>query len=74
VTTAVDNGRVDATRGDAAGLMVLRLWIEPGDRLRVRITQSNQLESASAITSYAATPGDVLEQVQAWLHSFVTPR
>jgi len=53
--------------------MVLRLWTEPGDRLRVRITASTELD-AGTVTTYAATPAEVLARVQDWLDLFVTPR
>jgi len=54
--------------------MVLRLWTEHGDRIRVRVTSSSQLDGSDAVTSYAATPAEVLALVQEWLDSFVTPR
>jgi hypothetical protein len=59
---------------EAAGLMVLRLWTEHGDRIRVRVTSSSQLDGSDAVTSYAATPAEVLALVQEWLDSLVTPR
>jgi hypothetical protein len=54
--------------------MVLRLWTEPGDRLRVRITTCSRLESRDVATSYASTTTEVVALVQDWLDSFVTPR
>lgn len=54
--------------------MVLRLWTEPGDRLRVRITRTADVHSDVGSTTYAATRGEVLEQVGDWLDGFVTPR
>jgi hypothetical protein len=58
---------------EGVALMVLRLWTEPGDRLRVRITASTELD-AGTVTTYAATPAEVLARVQDWLDLFVTPR
>jgi hypothetical protein len=59
---------------DGAALMVLRLWTESGGRLRVRITASPGLDAAGMVTTYAATPAEVLARVQDWLDLFVTPR
>lgn len=60
--------------GAAAGVLILRLWIEPDDRLRVRITASTALDSAEPVTSYAASSAEVLDRVRQWLDAFVTPR
>ena len=62
------------TAGDSAGLMVLHLWLETGDRLRVRITRTVDLRADDTMTSYAASKGEVLDVVGTWLDSFVTPR
>lgn len=57
-----------------AGLMVLHLWTETDDRMRVRITQTVDLTSDQTITSYAASTPEVLQAVKSWLDSLVTPR
>lgn len=54
--------------------MVLHLWMESGERLRVRVTQTVDVHSDATTTSYAATRDEVLDLVGAWLDSFVTPR
>jgi hypothetical protein len=64
---------VNEAADGAAGLMVLRLWTEHGQRLRVRITESTQLDGNDSVTSYAATPAEVVAAVENWLNSFVTP-
>lgn len=55
------------------GLLVLSLWVEPGDRLRVRITRTDDLLAGQSATSHAATRADVVRAVEAWLDAFVTP-
>lgn len=54
--------------------MVLHLWTEPGDRIRVRITRTTDVRTGTSTTSYAASRAEVLEQVDDWLDSLVTPR
>lgn len=54
--------------------MVLHLWTETGDRMRVRITRTADLRSDQAATSYAASKEETLELVGEWLDSLVTPR
>ena len=54
--------------------MVLHLWTESGDRMRVRITRTFDVRTGASTTSYAATRAEVLEQVGDWLDSVVTPR
>lgn len=53
--------------------MVLRLWIEPGTGIRVRITQTTDVESGRSRTSYASTLPDVIALVQAWLDETESP-
>ena len=67
------SGPLEPAEG-AAGLMVLRLWTEPGGRLRVRITASPGLDAAGTVTTYAASPAEILAQVEDWLDHAVTPR
>lgn len=54
--------------------MVLRLWTEDGGGLRVRITTAPQVGSREEVTTYAASPAEVLAAVGAWLETAVTPR
>jgi hypothetical protein len=53
--------------------MVLRLWIEPGAGLRVRITRTTDVESNASSTSYASTRPEVLGLVQDWLDEMASP-
>jgi hypothetical protein len=54
--------------------MVLHLWTEPGERMRVRITSTVDVGSEEVLTTYATTTDQVVEQVEDWLRSLVTPR
>jgi hypothetical protein len=47
--------------------MVLRLWIEPGAGIRVRVTQTTDVESGQSTTSYASTIPEGIALVQTWL-------
>ena len=51
--------------------MVLNLWTETGDRVRVRITRTVDLTAGETSTSYASTKAEVLETVDGWLDSLV---
>jgi hypothetical protein len=53
--------------------MVLRLWIEPGAGLRVRITRTKDVEANASTTSYASTRAEVLGLVQDWLDEMASP-
>jgi hypothetical protein len=59
---------------DGTALMVLRVWTDADDRLRVRITASPGLDAAGTVTTYAATPAEVLARVRDWLDLVVTSR
>jgi hypothetical protein len=65
---------VNDTADGPAGLMVLHLWTETGDRMRVRVTRTLDLSSDQSTTSYASSKPEVLEAVESWLDSLVTPR
>jgi hypothetical protein len=54
--------------------MILRVWIEPGERVRVRITRTADVSSEESVTTYASTGAQVAELVEDWLDSLVTPR
>ena len=53
--------------------MVLRLWTEEGGLLRVRITTAPKPGEGDEVTTYAASPDEVLAAVSAWLDASVTP-
>lgn len=54
--------------------MVLHLWIEAGERMRVRITRTVDPGAEDPVTTYASTKAQVVEVVEDWLDSVVTPR
>lgn len=54
--------------------MVPHLWTETGERMRVRITRTDDLTSDQTTTTYAASTPEVLQAVKSWLDSLVTPR
>ena len=54
-------------------MMVLRLWIEPGAGLRVRITRTTDIESSESSTAYASTGAEVMALVQMWLGEMTSP-
>ncbi len=62
--------------GGPVGLLVLRLWTEPGQRMRVRVTSSTELRPAQSTTTYAVTEAEVLQLVAGWLEvlTAVEPR
>lgn len=49
-----------------AGLMVLRVWTEPGGRTRVRVTRTTHPGEQIGTTSYAADRTEVLRLVGEW--------
>lgn len=57
-----------------AGLMVLRLWSESGQRMRVRITLTPDVRDSGFVTYYASDEAEVVGIVERWLHTMVTPR
>jgi hypothetical protein len=57
-----------------AGVLVLHLWTETGDRMRVRVTRTTDVASEESTTSYASTPAEVLALVERWLEALVTRR
>jgi hypothetical protein len=58
---------VSSEEAGPAGLLVLRLWIEPGRRMRVRVTRTFELGPGQATTTYAASKAEVLQVVEQWL-------
>ena len=51
----------------AAGLLVLHVWAEPGDRFRFRVTSTIDTGSDERSSCYAATRAEVLQVVRDWL-------
>jgi hypothetical protein len=49
--------------------MVLHVWIEPAERMRVRITRTVDLGSGESVTTYASTRAQAVEALEAWLDS-----
>ncbi len=47
--------------------MILRLWIEPGGHIRVRVTRTTDVESGRSTTSYASAFSEVISLVERWL-------
>jgi hypothetical protein len=58
----------------SVGLIVVRAWTERGDRLRFRITRTVDVSSGVTSVSYVASKAEVLNEVRAWLESFVATR
>lgn len=54
--------------------MVLRAWIEPGERMRLRITRTVGLGSGESATAYASTRAQLVEAIEEWLDSVGAPR
>lgn len=53
--------------GEPSGLMVLHAWVEPVDRMRVRVTRTVDIQSRRSETSYAHNTADTLRMVEQWL-------
>lgn len=49
------------------GLMVLRLWTEPGAELRVRVTSTTEPGRRDPTVTYASSRSEVLLLVADWL-------
>ena len=58
---------------ERTGVLVLRVWIEPGgeDGLRARITASDDLERAEQRSVAAASVDDVVRVVREFVERFV---
>lgn len=58
---------------ERTGVLVLRMWIEPGaeDGLRARITTSDDLGSEERTSVVAADVDEILRIVRAWVDAFV---
>lgn len=64
---------MEETLSRPAGLMVLRVWTEPGDRMRVRVTQTTDLGRPLGASDYVTSRAEVLRLVGEWFDSLVTP-
>jgi hypothetical protein len=65
----------DHPRPERTGILVIRVWTEPGapGRLRARLTQAAGLgEPATTLATASDVPG-VCDAVEAWLRAFLDP-
>jgi hypothetical protein len=63
----------DRTAAERTGILVVRVWLEPGtpDRLRARLTQAADLgDPPTTLATTADVPG-VCAAVEAWLRQFL---
>jgi hypothetical protein len=51
--------------------MILRAWVEAGQRLRVRVMQVTQDQSGETVQGAASTVDGVCTMVRAWLESLL---
>ena len=58
---------------DRSATLLVRVWLEDGDTFRARLTAVAAAEGSPAVEAgaTAASPGDVLTAVQAWLDDFL---
>ena len=61
-----------AAVGERAGVMIVRIWVEPGHEhgLRARLTESSDLASREQTTHSAATVDEIVALVRAWAERF----
>jgi hypothetical protein len=61
-------------RGTRTGVMIVRAWTEPSatPELRVRITETLDIDDCDSTTSAVASIDDVCSEVRRWLEAFVT--
>jgi hypothetical protein len=68
---------LDSNAPERTGILVVRVWLEPGtpDRLRARLTQAADLgDPPTTLATTADVPG-VCAAVEAWLRQFLdSPR
>jgi hypothetical protein len=63
----------DRTAAERTGILVVRVWLEPGtpDRLRARLTQAADLgDPATPLDVATGVPG-ICDAVEAWLRRFL---
>lgn len=63
---------MDAEDFGPAGLIVVGLWIEPGDRVCMRVTSSTTLRQGAVSTVVVTSRAEVLALVESWLDA-LTP-
>jgi hypothetical protein len=60
--------------GERTGVLVLRVWIEPGgpsaDGLRARITAESRLGSGDRVSVVAGSVEEIVEIVRRWVAAF----
>ena len=68
--------RMAAKGEERAGVLIIRVWIEPGadDQLRARLTESRDLASRDQTTHAAGTVEEIVERVRSWAEDFVEAR
>jgi hypothetical protein len=64
---------VALSEAERAGVLVIRVWIEPGagDGLRARITRTVDISERDEIVTVASTPDEITETVADWLAAYV---
>ncbi|WP_329000252.1 hypothetical protein OHA18_38190 [Kribbella sp. NBC_00709] len=55
------------------GLIVIRLWREAGDEVRIRMTSSTDLRPESVRTRVVTSRDEVLRLVEGWLDEVLGP-
>jgi hypothetical protein len=65
--------RAPPDRGERTGILVIRVWLEPDDpvRLRARLTQATDLDQPPATVAVAGDVRGVCGAVEAWLRQFL---
>ncbi|HZQ81932.1 MAG TPA: hypothetical protein VFB25_08155 [Gaiellaceae bacterium] len=65
-----------AKDGERAGVLIIRLWVEPGaeGQLRARLTQSRDLASRDQTTHAAGSVDEIVDHVRAWAEDFSEAR
>jgi hypothetical protein len=73
VTDAIHDNRMSSKTTDVVGVLVVRAWLEDHDaaRLRVRITDTLDVDKSEKMVSTAATVDDVCSRVRDWLTEFI---
>ena len=54
----------------AAGVLVIRAWIEPPDGLRVRITSTFDVDTGESTTRSSTSVDEVCDDVRRWLNEY----
>ena len=59
--------------GERAGVLIIRMWVEPGTEggLRARLTESRDLASRDQTTHAAASVDEIVERVRVWAQEVI---